>query len=86
MKINKKQLEEFIIKEIKTLNEGKNKKRGKSKEKEDDESPSTKKEPGKFQTITLTQGEIQDAMKHRVHKDKKKEIHRNRKHKNNKDY
>jgi len=25
----------------------------------------------KFQTITLTQGEIQDAMKHRVHKSKK---------------
>lgn len=32
----------------------------------------TKENKGlKFQTIQLTQGEIQDAMKHRVHKSKK---------------
>ena len=38
----------------------------------------------KFETITLTVGEIQDAMKHRVHKSKKtysrKKKHKNRNH------
>ena len=32
----------------------------------------------KFQTITLTQGEIQDAMKHRVHKSKKAYTRKNK--------
>jgi hypothetical protein len=32
----------------------------------------------KFQTITLTQGEIQDAMKHRVHKSKKTYTRKNK--------
>lgn len=39
----------------------------------------------KFQVIQVTQGEIQDAMKHTVHQSKKKKIHRNRKHKGKKD-
>jgi hypothetical protein len=32
----------------------------------------------KFQTITLTQSEIQDAMKHRVHKSKKTYTRKNK--------
>jgi hypothetical protein len=39
----------------------------------------------KFQTITLTQGEIQDAMKHRVHKSKK-HYNRKDKHKSKRGY
>lgn len=39
----------------------------------------------KFQTIQLTQGEIQDAMKHRVYKSKKV-YNRKDKHKRNRGY
>lgn len=39
------------------------------------------KEDNKLKTITVTQGEIQDAMKHSVHRNKKK-YYKKIKHKN----